>query len=585
MLVAEDTKLQVVVEDVRHTRDRWGKSYVQYVVTINCGGFEWQVYRRYSQFLHLRHECSRLFDRGHKIPKLPSKRIFMSEDQLQERRRGLEHFIQQLIEYPEALSFKTGKVLSFLGFLANIDDEQRNIEDIEAWNTSYVSKIPPWLYALKAIMPSQGDRVPIGLLRVKVVSAKNLPRMDYIGSSDPYVKLILGSRVQQIAQTKHIDNTLNPLWEEQFLFEVTNATSSLRVEVYDYDLVGEDDIIGYFDVALKYLAHEQTVTGDFFLKKPKNQEDKKDDEKKKGKKPEDFGKWESKDPPRVKLQLRYTFSRMGEMVSYWNPEPAVAKPPPEFEVNLLYKNLMVLLENIQPLINFFYAFYMVLLWDDPYYSAWISFCFVICCFHPWALAVFIQGWLIYYMISKYIEYKAKNGHIASSTDVGQDTKVITSAPASPEPAEYKLPMAGTLYLAIKSAGMVGDMKWYQNILGTVNWSLETLYSLFDWSSPSTSHTILTVLMVTTAYCLFFPVHYMTLVIGLYVLFMWTTPFIFVMFVISGFGRYFGRERATVGTMKKKWHNTVQSVRKAARPIPTRRSERLASLADMAEQKA
>mmetsp|Transcript_9592 Transcript_9592/g.15429 ORF Transcript_9592/g.15429 Transcript_9592/m.15429 type:complete len:344 (-) Transcript_9592:114-1145(-) len=328
-------------------------------------------------------------------------------------------------------------------------------------------------------------------------------------------------------------------------------------------------MIGFFDIALKYLTHEETMTGDFYLKPAEKEGDGDGDEKEnsmdsKGKKKKLNNVWESKSPPRVKLQLRYSFSRLGEMASHWNPEPAPPVPDPKFEIDLLYKNLKILLINIGPIINFFYAIYMVLLWDDPYYSAWITFCFVVTCFHPWALAVFIQGWLIYYTLTKYVAYAWKHAHTNEIEAKLPESRISSAALSEPPPEEYKLGMIGnTLTLAIKSAGYTEDMTWYQTKLGTANWALESIYALFDWSSPSVTKSILVVLVGTFCYSLVFPVHYLTLTIGLYLLFMWTTPFMAIMWILGGFGRYMGREKVTSTKAKQMWKNVLVGARARA----------------------
>lgn len=406
-------------------------------------------------------------------------------------------------------------------------------------------------------MPSKGQRVPIGLLRINVISAKNLPKMDVIGSADPYVILKLGTRVPQEAKTKIIFKNLNPCWEEQFVFEVTNATSTLRVEVWDHDLVGEDDPIGFFDISLKYLAHEQIVTSDFFLKKAEVATEEKNEDTKEKPKEKKKGNsiWDGKTPPKIRLQLRYCYSRLGEMASHWNPEPLPPPPEETFDMDKLYGNLMILLDNIWPIVNFFYAFYMVLCWEDVYYSAWVTFCFIICCFHPWMLALILQGWLIHLIATNYVKFAWKKGH--TTAPEAKSNRIISSAEPEPEPTTYSLGMVGgPLVMAIKASGYEEDMVWYQSKLGLANWLLESIYFLFDWSSPATTRAILSVLTGMFLYSLVFPVHYLTLVIGLYMLFMWTGPFMFIMWAISGFGRYFGREKISSDAIREHWKSAI-----------------------------
>ncbi|GCB66733.1 hypothetical protein scyTo_0005016, partial [Scyliorhinus torazame] len=60
------------------------------------------------------------------------------------------------------------------------------------------------------------------VLRVKLISGIDLAKKDIFGASDPYVKLSLyvadENRELALIQTKTIKKTLNPKWNEEFLF-------------------------------------------------------------------------------------------------------------------------------------------------------------------------------------------------------------------------------------------------------------------------------------------------------------------------------------------------------------------------------
>lgn len=598
--------ISVFIGDVKQARDTWGKSFTQYIVTVACGGRQWKVYKRYSEFSALRSACAAVVANQKLLPRLPGKKmaLFMNNGAVQARRRKLELFLKGLLIMPSVRSYRRPVLLRFLGFL---DAKSKNLA-LEEWSASYVSSIPPWLFLLKALLPSQGSHVPIGILKVGVLHARNLPRMDLIGSADPYVKLRLGRRVPQEAQTKVVANNLNPCWEETFVFEVTNSTSKLRIEIWDHDTVGDDDPIGYVDIALKYLAHGELVAGDFYLKRPEDegaddadQVEKPDGdtnaaaEKKRasktrlsiGMRKKSTSVWESKAPPRIRLQMRYSFSRLGELASHWNPEPPPPYPEEKFDLDRLYGQLKMLLANIQPIINFFYAFYMVLCWDDVYYSAWITALFVLSCFHTWLVAIAIQGWLIYYILGKYVTFESQRSHLtparlAAGTGVikggsaGPTPHVVSAAPPSEPKPVYKLGMVGgPVVMAIKAAGMEEDMVWYQSKMATANWLLDLIYGLFDWSSPHTTRAVLIVLCVTLCYSLVCPVHYLSLLVGLYLLFMWTTPFMFAVWALSGINRYFGRERISPEQVQQVWKNVMVGARAMRQDKSRRPPERKA----------
>ncbi|KAH0785729.1 C2 domain containing protein [Histomonas meleagridis] len=90
------------------------------------------------------------------------------------------------------------------------------------------------------------------LLHLKIIEAKDLPPLDANGGCDGYCVLKMGN---QKAKTRTIDNSLNPKWRNEFHFRITNyETDILNIEVFDYDKVGKDDKIGYYQISPKYLV-------------------------------------------------------------------------------------------------------------------------------------------------------------------------------------------------------------------------------------------------------------------------------------------------------------------------------------------
>ncbi len=66
----------------------------------------------------------------------------------------------------------------------------------------------------------------VRLLRIKVLRAMDLQRRDFLGGlGDPYVKILLQTRENRnqtvdIARTRTVSKTLNPLWNQDFTFRV-----------------------------------------------------------------------------------------------------------------------------------------------------------------------------------------------------------------------------------------------------------------------------------------------------------------------------------------------------------------------------
>lgn len=80
-------------------------------------------------------------------------------------------------------------------------------------------------------------------LHVKVVEAADVPKMDTVGKSDPFVQLSL-STTSQKWKTKAKNNTSTPVWNEQFTLPITTKMDDiLTVELFDKDDVSDSDRI------------------------------------------------------------------------------------------------------------------------------------------------------------------------------------------------------------------------------------------------------------------------------------------------------------------------------------------------------
>ncbi|KAK9070913.1 hypothetical protein SSX86_009481 [Deinandra increscens subsp. villosa] len=79
-----------------------------------------------------------------------------------------------------------------------------------------------------------------GVLSVTVMSAHDLPAVDLLGKSDPYVVLLM-KKTEQKLKTRVINNTLNPVWNQTFDFVVEDGLRDLLTcEVWDHDTFGKD---------------------------------------------------------------------------------------------------------------------------------------------------------------------------------------------------------------------------------------------------------------------------------------------------------------------------------------------------------
>ncbi|CAA6670697.1 unnamed protein product [Spirodela intermedia] len=90
----------------------------------------------------------------------------------------------------------------------------------------------------------------VGTLKVLVVRGKRLAIRDF-KSSDPYVIVKLGNQTQK---TKVINSCLNPVWNEELVFSVSEPVGVLQLEVFDRDRFKSDDKMGRAQVSLQDLV-------------------------------------------------------------------------------------------------------------------------------------------------------------------------------------------------------------------------------------------------------------------------------------------------------------------------------------------
>ncbi|XP_057805412.1 synaptotagmin-3-like [Salvia miltiorrhiza] len=114
----------------------------------------------------------------------------------------------------------------------------------------------PQTYEIDILDSSIGaTKKPVGILHVKVVRAHNLLNMDFLSTSDPYVKLSLTGERLPLKKTTVKKNNLNPEWNEAFKLTVKDPVSQvLQLQLYDWEKVGAHDYLGMQVVPLNTLV-------------------------------------------------------------------------------------------------------------------------------------------------------------------------------------------------------------------------------------------------------------------------------------------------------------------------------------------
>mmetsp|Transcript_15239 Transcript_15239/g.31596 ORF Transcript_15239/g.31596 Transcript_15239/m.31596 type:complete len:132 (+) Transcript_15239:163-558(+) len=99
----------------------------------------------------------------------------------------------------------------------------------------------------------------MGVLTVRLIKADNLKDADFLGKTDPYVKIELEQDNAfrdkdygtQISSTKQGER--NPVWDETFTFNIPTLNNMvLSFRVYDDDIGSKDDKCGKCKVKLEH---------------------------------------------------------------------------------------------------------------------------------------------------------------------------------------------------------------------------------------------------------------------------------------------------------------------------------------------
>lgn len=115
------------------------------------------------------------------------------------------------------------------------------------------------------------------LLRLKVIAGHNLAKKDIFGASDPYMRIELvateGDEVVDSVITKTKKRTLNPKWDEEFIFRVLPDKHRLVFEVFDENRLTRDDFLGMIELPLASIPKEgegRTIPHKYYILRPRS---------------------------------------------------------------------------------------------------------------------------------------------------------------------------------------------------------------------------------------------------------------------------------------------------------------------------
>ncbi|KAG0366577.1 hypothetical protein BGX24_003638, partial [Mortierella sp. AD032] len=94
-----------------------------------------------------------------------------------------------------------------------------------------------------------------GVVQFTIYNAKDIKNSEFVGHSDPYIKIRLGNR-PEIASTAVQKNTLNPVYNETNIILINNLNEMVCMEVFDSDSVRKDTSLGQANFDLKTLEDD-----------------------------------------------------------------------------------------------------------------------------------------------------------------------------------------------------------------------------------------------------------------------------------------------------------------------------------------
>jgi len=125
--------------------------------------------------------------------------------------------------------------------------------------------------------PPEGSTERTKLLRLKVIAGHNLAKKDIFGASDPYMRIELvateGDEVVDSVITKTKKRTLNPKWDEEFIFRVLPDKHRLVFEVFDENRLTRDDFLGMIELPLATIQKEgegRTIPHKYYILRPRS---------------------------------------------------------------------------------------------------------------------------------------------------------------------------------------------------------------------------------------------------------------------------------------------------------------------------
>ncbi|GLB35678.1 putative protein kinase C conserved region 2 (CalB) [Lyophyllum shimeji] len=117
----------------------------------------------------------------------------------------------------------------------------------------------------KTLAQAKGGWIPFVDIEIQFIGASGLPRLDVVGSCDPYFVANIDEKISFVSAVKA--DTLAPVWNELWRVKNVPAVADLRVQLLDKDDgAPHDDYIGKFKTSIAKGAKEVEIEGPLLRK-------------------------------------------------------------------------------------------------------------------------------------------------------------------------------------------------------------------------------------------------------------------------------------------------------------------------------
>jgi Ca2+-dependent lipid-binding protein len=98
----------------------------------------------------------------------------------------------------------------------------------------------------------------VAILKLDIHQATSLPKVDTMGSCDPYVRFEVNGKI--LGKTKTVPDSLEPFWNETHYLLVTSLKDPIILRIMDFNNLKKDKSVGYVSIDLNNVDKEDSWT-------------------------------------------------------------------------------------------------------------------------------------------------------------------------------------------------------------------------------------------------------------------------------------------------------------------------------------